>query len=202
MTNSTDDTRDEHDRPERARDDETDEIVARAAALPPLHASRDLWPGIEARITGAARRHTRPTLSRWLANPVAIAAAVVVAAGATVIIATRSSPRSRALASAPTMDTTRPNITPVRLNKQPAHVTYDREIATLRTIVSQRQPALDPTTRAVIAKNLAVIDQAVAESRAALAKDPNSSFLLDQLDHTLDTEVDLLRTAALLPTHT
>jgi hypothetical protein len=202
MTNPMDEPRDERARDERARVADNDEIAARAAALPPLHASRDLWPGIEARIAGAARRHTRPMLSRWLANPVAIAAAVVVAAGATVIVATRSSPRSRSLASAPATGTTPPNITPVRLDKQPANITYEREIATLRTIVRQRQPALDPKTRAVIAKNLAVIDQAVAESRAALAKDPNSSFLLDQLDHTLDTEVDLLRTAALLPTHT
>jgi hypothetical protein len=196
MMNPMDDPGDE-----RPRED-NDEIAARAAALPPLRASRDLGPGIEARITGASRRHTRPMWSRGLAHPVAIAAAVVVAAGATVIVATRWSPASHSTASAPATDTTGPDIMPVRFSKQPANVTYEREIATLRTIVTQQQPTLDLKTRAVIEHNLAVIDHAVAESRAALAKDPNSAFLLDQLDHTLDTEVDLLRTAALLPTHT
>ena len=54
----------------------------------------------------------------------------------------------------------------------------------------------------IIEKNLKVIDAAIAESRAALAKDPHSHFLNDQLAHVLDQKVGLLRTAALLPTRT
>jgi hypothetical protein len=54
----------------------------------------------------------------------------------------------------------------------------------------------------IIEKNLLVIDKAIAESRAALAKDPHSRFLNEQLTRVLDQKVGLLRTAALLPART
>ncbi|MBX6722468.1 MAG: hypothetical protein IRY92_04385 [Dactylosporangium sp.] len=47
-----------------------------------------------------------------------------------------------------------------------------------------------------------MIDRAIAESRAALAKDPASGLLNDQLNIALDRKVELLRTVALLPTGT
>jgi hypothetical protein len=84
----------------------------------------------------------------------------------------------------------------------PAQVTYDREIERLRTIVDERRTQLDTATIAVIEKNLKVIDQAIAQSRAALAKDPASWFLNDQLNRALDKKVELLRTVALLPAGT
>jgi len=46
------------------------------------------------------------------------------------------------------------------------------------------------------------IDAAVKQSRAALAKDPKSGFLTDQLNNALDKKVELLRTVALLPSST
>lgn len=77
--------------------------------------------------------------------------------------------------------------------------TYDDEIATLRDAVEARRNQLDPTTVATIERNLRVIDNAIAQSRAALRKDPGSRFLQDQLGRTLTKKTELLRTAALLP---
>ena len=79
---------------------------------------------------------------------------------------------------------------------------YDREIAKLRTIVKSRRSALDPATIAVLEQSIAVIDSAIAQSRSALAKDPASGFLANQLNHSLEKKVELLRTAALLPART
>ena len=79
---------------------------------------------------------------------------------------------------------------------------YDREIAQLQTIVHDRRSLLDTATIAVIQRNLAVIDSAIAQSRAALAADPNSRFLNEQLNSVLGQKVELLRTAALLPART
>ena len=79
---------------------------------------------------------------------------------------------------------------------------YDREIAKLRTIVKSRRAQLDPTTVAVLEQSIAVIDSAIAQSRAALAKDPASGFLATQLNHSLEKKVELLRTAAMLPART
>ena len=79
---------------------------------------------------------------------------------------------------------------------------YDREIARLRTLIEQRRSQLDPATVTVIERNLAVIDTAIAESRAAIVNDPNSRFLLDILNQSLQAKVELMRTAALLPSRT
>jgi anti-sigma factor RsiW len=79
---------------------------------------------------------------------------------------------------------------------------YDQEIGKLRAIVKERREQLDPTTVAVLEQSIAVIDSAIAQSRAALAKDPASGFLATQLNHSLEKKVELLRTAALLPSRT
>jgi hypothetical protein len=79
---------------------------------------------------------------------------------------------------------------------------YDREISKLRTIVKSRRSSLDPRTIAVLEQSIAVIDSAIAQSRSALAKDPASGFLANQLNHSLEKKVELLRTAAMLPART
>jgi hypothetical protein len=79
---------------------------------------------------------------------------------------------------------------------------YGKEIEMLQLVVSQRKTQLDSSTVAIIEKNLQIIDAAIAQSRAALAKDPASMLLSDQLTHALDKKVELLRTAALLPAST
>lgn len=77
--------------------------------------------------------------------------------------------------------------------------TYNEEITTLRAALNARRAQLDPATVRIIEQNLSVIDNAIAQSRAALAKDPKSQFLGSQLDRSLAKKTDLLRAAALLP---
>jgi hypothetical protein len=76
---------------------------------------------------------------------------------------------------------------------------YARDVEQLRTIVRQRRTELDSTTIAVLEKNLELIDRAIAESRAALERDPASDFLADQLARAMTKKVAILRTVALLP---
>lgn len=77
--------------------------------------------------------------------------------------------------------------------------TYDAEITTLHAALDARRPQLNPATVSIIEQNLRVIDEAIRQSKEALAKDPNSRLLNDQLDHSLATKTSLLRAAALLP---
>ena len=79
---------------------------------------------------------------------------------------------------------------------------YGKEIDMLQKIVSQRKTQLDSATIAIIEKNLQIIDAAIEQSRAALARDPASQLLGQQLTHALDKKVELLRTAAMLPAST
>jgi putative zinc finger protein len=207
-------------------------IAAQAAQLPLLAPSRDLWSGIESRISkpltllpGAATPARRAPRRQW---QYAIAAGLLVAvtAGTTYMITARSSARvatgpvvastttqnhdamtPAAAAAAPSLS---PSLSPASV---PATVTnvsrkkemnatrvYDREISLLDSLVHTRRESLDPKTVQVIEQNLKIIDRAIAESRAALAKDPRSPLLANQLDNVLGSKVELLRTIAFLPT--
>jgi len=77
-----------------------------------------------------------------------------------------------------------------------------REIDRLRMVFLRNRAQLDPRTAAIIEANLKVIDDAIAQSKAALAQDPASRFLNSQLNNALDKKLDLLRTAAQLPSRT
>lgn len=83
-----------------------------------------------------------------------------------------------------------------------ADAVYDQEITRLRALIATRRAQMDTATLGVIERNLAIIDQAIAQCRQALARDPNSRFLLENLTTVLDSKVQLLRTAAMLPART
>ena len=84
-------------------------------------------------------------------------------------------------------------------SKPSAEQTYAAEIARLRAVLNQRRPQLDSSTVAVVEHNLRVIDDAITQCKQALRKDPASRFLIESLNDALDTKVQLLRTAATLP---
>ena len=79
-----------------------------------------------------------------------------------------------------------------------AAAVYDEEISRLRSVIRQRED-LDPKTIAAIQRSLAVIDTAIAQARAAVAADPASAFLNKRLADAQNKKVELLRTAATLP---
>lgn len=109
--------------------------------------------------------------------------------------------QSAATAAAPTRPTTR-----LAANKttseSAAEQTYGAEIAGLLVIYDRRRSQLDTGTVAVLHKNLKIIDDAIAQCRLALRKDPASRFLMQSLNDALDTKVQLLRTATMLPSRT
>src|SRR5690242_7090420 len=83
--------------------------------------------------------------------------------------------------------------------KPSAEQVYTSEIARLGTIVERRRAQLDPVTIGVIERNLKVIDDAIAQCKLALTKDPASRFLMESLNNALENKVQLLRTATMLP---
>ena len=83
--------------------------------------------------------------------------------------------------------------------KPSAEQVYTNEIARLRVIVERRRAQLDPVTVGVIERNLKVIDDAIAQCKLALTKDPASRFLMESLNNALENKVQLLRTATMLP---
>lgn len=114
--------------------------------------------------------------------------------------AAASSPQSSEVASA-VHPSARPPVHPVS-NRPTAEQTYDGEIAKLLVVYDQRRPELDSTTLAVVKKNLKIIDEAIAQTKLALKRDPASQFLMESLNDAFDTKVQLLRKVAMLPSGT
>ena len=80
----------------------------------------------------------------------------------------------------------------------PAEARYDQAIAGLQQVADAQRAQLDPRTRAVFRQNLAAIDRAIDESRAALASEPANALAQDSLLDALDTKVALLQDAVAL----
>ncbi len=125
----------------------------------------------------------------WFAA--AAAALIAVTAGVTWQLA--RTPAAPSVAAAPAAITATPTAA-----GEAGDAVLAREIDALRAIVDRRYGELDSATVTVIRGNLAIIDAAIADSRAALARDPKSRFLADQLEHALTRKVELLREVALL----
>ncbi len=198
-------------------------IAAAARALPDLEApAARLWDGIARRIetpvvalSAVLPAPRTPWRAGWLVA--AAAALVLVTAGITyTVVARRDAVRGipgTVVATAPTATNSAGNSAPsdalevlpasgAQADAQLAHraaEAYDQEIARLRAILDARRDELDTVTVNVIEHNLAVIDTAIRQSAAALAHDPGSALLVDQLNDARDKQLDLLRTAAALP---
>jgi hypothetical protein len=77
---------------------------------------------------------------------------------------------------------------------------YERATAELMAALDTRRASLSPETSASIDENLRVIDQALAEIRAALEKDPASLRLGRMLTSTHEKKIETLRRVLKLTT--
>lgn len=224
-----------------------DDIRQRAAALPDIVPSRDLWQGIEARIQPAVvsiapRRSVAAIPRSWLAT--AAAGLIVVSSSVTYVATSRSvregsssapaAPAAPARVRGATVEapatlhpaaesaaaknespevprTTpavvrrapRPSVTQVSSRSvPPAEIALSNEIDELQGLLETRRAALEPETIRVVEENLAIIDAAVRQARAAVERDPGSGFLSGRLESALQKKVQLLRTVALIRSST
>ena len=178
-------------------------LIVSTAGITYMLTARSLRPGGDGRVAGAA-----PT-SQTLPTNAAIPSGATTATESTGVGGAQSSPGKSGVsrfAQRPT-ETSPSGVAATLASRDqsgpsPSDAVYGREIEMLQNIVKQRKTQLDSSTVAVIQKNLEIIDTAIEQSRAALARDPASRMLSQQLTHALDKKVELLRTAALLPAST
>jgi anti-sigma factor RsiW len=81
---------------------------------------------------------------------------------------------------------------------RPVEAEYEKAISDLQAALRTRRGQLAPQTVAALEANLRIIDQAIRESRAALAADPNSPELARMLSDTYDAKLNVLRRAVSL----
>jgi len=147
-------------------------LVAAAAALPrTIEPGRDLWATIETRIGQPA---TWTVQRVWWRGALAAAAVCVMALG---IYRLTARPPDRRVGEGWTV----------------VQADFDRATNELGLILAAERGRLRPETVALLERNLAVIDAAVAESRAALARDPANAELRRFFAAASRQKVELLR---------
>ena len=193
------------------------EIRAAAAALEPREAPVRAWTRLER----AIRLEQRPTQGPssvlrktpfWLAAAAAVVLATAVGLrytgtsgtprGATAPAAAPSAATAREAAQAPGRGAAAAASDPatsVETELRQAEEHYEKAIQGLERIAKTEQSALDPRTAATLQKNLAVIDQAIGESRAALRAQPASEPAQESLMENFKSKIALLQdTVALI----
>lgn len=81
---------------------------------------------------------------------------------------------------------------------RPAEQEYEKAISDLETVLQTQRSRMAPQTAATLEANLRIIDEAIEESRAALAADPNSAALTKLLSDAYHTKLGVLRRAVSL----
>lgn len=186
-------------------------VVSRARGLEEVRPERDLWPGIAAAIGSPVRaerdagaavialptgrtRTAEPAADRFAFTAPQLAAAAIVLVAASVLTTWWAGPGLgvRAAATTPAADTDAVSL--VAMPAPPEGLS--EELATLEQVLDAARERLDANTVRVLERNLAVIEQAIADSRRALALDPENEFLAHHLERVYERKIDYLRDAA------
>lgn len=189
-------------------------LLDEAAALPEeIAPPRDLWQDIAPRLQ--ARTATTPVTERveevrtigprpmrplpWWMLAAASIALVVTTSFLTMRFSGARQDSPATLATQTAEPPARVTGTPTALASfAPAEQEYEKAIADLQTVLRTQRGTLAPETVEALEANLRIIDQAIRESREALARDPNSPELAKMLTDAYDTKLSVLRRAVSL----
>jgi anti-sigma factor RsiW len=177
-------------------------LLGRAAALPSsIEPPADTWDALRDRLRPQSRpvaRRSRPWVREW---GLRAAAAVLLVAGSSaltvMVLRSRTSPQVATVAPSPVAT---PAAVPAAVRA--VERSYVGVVDELTSTLRAQRGALAPETIATLERTLRVIDEAIAEARAALAADPRNDALLDVLSANYEQKVQLLRQASELPART
>lgn len=172
-------------------------LLAQAAALPKaVRPEHDLWPGIALEI-GKPRRLLAFPARPMIWGGLAAAAALLIA-----VVVSRGPGKASAPGGAPSPGSAAPSLVSAspEADLREAEGEYARAIEALVAALEANRGRLAPETLRSVEQNLAVIDEAVREVRAALDKEPGNPELTRMLASTQRKKVDVLQRVVRLST--
>ena len=176
-------------------------LLAHASALPrSVSPPRDLWPDISRRLE-RRQAWSRARPGSW--QPLlAVAATVVLAIVALTVRSPEPLPPHTVVIPSPSTGASQMRPAALRMDAGLVAMERDYQAAanTLLAALREREDELGPETVASVERNLAVIDQALAEVHQALEKHPSSPELGRMLVSTHRRRIEVLRTMVKLST--
>jgi anti-sigma factor RsiW len=178
------------------------ELASRASSLEDRAPVGDLWPRIRdhldahprARVIPIETARGRVSLS-WTQLAAAAVALILLAGGTVWLVLSGREAIPGAGPSAVADRGTADDSAEAELAADFAAESYEAAVADLEAALQASRDQLDPGTVTTIERNLAIIDQAIAETRTALAADPNSIYLSAHLAEQMRRKLDVLRVA-------
>ena len=157
--------------------------------------SRDLWPGVSARLHPQRKQFTF-TLSQ-----LALAASLLIAVASGITwLATN---RPALTGGGPAQEVIQAYREPAGAPDQSGRIVpanfadaqFNAAVEDLERILREERGRLDPRTVLILERNLQAIDSAINEARMALESDPANQFLNSHLADARRRKIDLLRRA-------
>ena len=174
-------------------------IRSLAASVDRLAPPDGVWLQVAGRLRQEGRVQAPPPVVRSSHGRryamLAIAASLLVAVGASLmfLFPMFEARNTRNAANQPATETAADTVRSVEDDFRLAEQHLQSGIAKLEEAARADDATIDPQTAATLKKNLDVIDQAIAESRAALNSEPQSTVARDSLFQALRRKVDLLQ---------
>jgi len=177
-------------------------VVGWAQAYEGREPTRDVWPEIVGEIRKSPRavinldteREQRAARRRFsVSQLIAAGISLLVVGAASWVLARSTVPEDRLVA---VMDVSAPPEGVTVAAAIHAAQTYGPAIADLERVLLEEESTLDTATVRVLREKLAIIDHAMAEAQEALARDPNSGYLVDHYTGMMKKKLSVLRTVA------
>ena len=159
--------------------------------------SRDLWPGVQAKLAPRSVIATRTFTFTLSQLAVAASFLIAVVSGVTWLATNRPAltgggPRQEVIqANGELAGVPSGRIVPANF----ADAQFNAAVEDLERILREERSRLDPRTVLILERNLKAIDDAINEARMALDSDPANAFLNSHLADARRRKLDLLRHA-------
>jgi anti-sigma factor RsiW len=174
-------------------------VVTRAGQVIDREPGQDLWQGIAARIAVVemeteAPVATSPAKRRFSFSGMQLAAASValmLMSAGTMYLVLGGEAEAPMVAAQPAVQQPTASQASIRAVTR----NYDAAVDELEEVLERNRDQLDTATVRVLEQNLAIIDRAITDARAALGQEPANPYLNRYLDQAMQKKVQLLKRA-------
>ena len=176
-------------------------VVARAGQVIDREPAADLWQGIAARIAVAEVETDTPLTTSPGKRRLSFSIPQLAAASIALMLMSAGTMYMMVGRDAEQVAVNQPAVqqpvaaSPGSVSVRQVTRNYDAAVTELEQVLDRNRDQLDTATVRVLEQNLAIIDRAITDARAALGQEPANPYLSKYLDQAMQKKVQLLKRA-------